>query len=262
MRVLRKPSFACLLGGKIRTVSYSAVIGLVLNKLLSRVGAITLIAAVVSGMSADAWAERRIALVVGNSNYKIGGISLATPRNDAQDISTALTTLGFDVVTTIDATKRDMGLALARFARLAIDADAALFFYSGHAIQYQGSNYLMPTDAELEDEISTRYQTVDLEEVLAALDRTSGVKIMILDASRYNPVADRPQKPLAGPLPPVRRYGGLAEIAKTGNMVVASAAASDEIAQEGRGRNSPFTAALLRRIQEPGLEIAVMFRRV
>jgi uncharacterized caspase-like protein len=246
-----------------RTVSYSAVIGFVLNKLLSRVGEITLIAAVVIGMSADAWAERRVALVVGNSNYKVGGVSLATPRNDAQDISAVLATLGFEVVTTNDVTKRDMDLALTRLARQAINADAALFFYAGHAMQYQGRNYLMPTDAELEDEISVRYQTISLDDVRAALDRTTGVKIMILDASRYNPVADRLQRPLVDPLPPVRRYGGLAGIAETQGMVVALAAAPDEIAQDGLGgRNSPFTAALLKRLQEPGLEIAVMFRRV
>jgi hypothetical protein len=77
-----------------RTVSYSAVIGLVLNRPLSWVGEITLIAAVVIGMSADAWAERRVALVVGNANYKVAGMSLATPRNDAQDTSAVLATLG------------------------------------------------------------------------------------------------------------------------------------------------------------------------
>ena len=207
-------------------------------------------------------AERRVALVVGNANYKVANVSLSSPRNDAQDISAVLTTLGFEVVTAIDASKRDMDFALQRFARLATDADSALFFYAGHAMQFQGRNFLMPTDAELEDEISVRYQTVGLEEVRAALDRASGVKIMILDACRNNPLADRLQKTMVGASRSVANTRGLARIDKTQGMVVAYATAADETAQDGQGRNSPFTTALLKRLQEPGLEIEMMFRRV
>jgi hypothetical protein len=207
-------------------------------------------------------AERRVALVIGNANYKVANISLSDPRNDAQDISAVLTTLGFEVVTAIDATKRDMDFALQHFARLATDADSALFFYAGHAMQFQGRNFLMPTDAELEDEISFRYQTVGLEEVRAALDRANGVKIMILDASRNNPLADRLQKTIAGASRTVATTRGLARIDKTQGLVVAYATAADEVAQDRQGRNSPFTAALLKRLQEPGLEIGNVFRRV
>jgi uncharacterized caspase-like protein len=239
-----------------RTVSNSAIVIGLLNRLLSWLGGIMLTATVVIGMGADARAERRVALVVGNATYNATSMSLTNPRNDAEDISAVLKELDFQVVIATNVTKRDMQVKLQEFARLAIDADAALFFYAGHAMQYQGRNYLMPVDAELEDEISVRYQTVSLDEVRAALDRASGVKIMILDASRNNPLADRLQKPVV----PTRR--GLARIDKTQGMVVALATAPDEVAQDGRGRNSPFTAALLKRIQEPGLEIAVMFRRV
>jgi uncharacterized caspase-like protein len=257
-------------------VSYSAtVIERLLNRLLSWMKGIALVTIVVIGTSADASAERRVALVVGNSNYKMAHISLPNARNDAQDMSAVLTTLGFEVVTAIDATKRDMDLALQRFALLANDADSALFFYAGHAMrtdpgaagtnpaapqhpvirQFQSRNFLMPTDAELEDEISVRYQTVDLETVRAALDRASGVKIMILDACRSNPLADRLQKTIG-----VRRC--LGRIDRTQGMVAAYATTLDEVAQDGQGRNSLFTAALLKRLQEPGLEIDMMFRRV
>ncbi|HMA75447.1 MAG TPA: caspase family protein [Xanthobacteraceae bacterium] len=233
-----------------------------MNRLLLRVAAVAAAAIVTVVGSVDAWAERRVALVVGNANYKIANISLANPRNDAQDISAVLATLGFEVVTAIDASKRDMDFALQRFARLATDADSALFFYAGHAMQFQGRNFLMPTDAELEDEISVRYQTVSLEEVRAALDRASGVKIMILDACRNNPLADRLQKTIVGASRAVATTRGLARIDKTQGMVVAYATAADEVAQDGQGRNSPFTTALLKRLQEPGLEIEMMFRRV
>jgi chemotaxis protein histidine kinase CheA len=234
----------------------------IMNKLLSWVAVVTTVTFAVIGGSVDAWAERRVALVVGNATYRIANVSLANPRNDAEDISAVLKTLGFEVVTTIDANKREMDLALQRFARLATDADAALFFYAGHAMQFQGRNFLMPTDAELEDEISVRYQTVGLEEVRAALDRANGVKIMILDACRNNPLADRLQKTIVGASRAVATTRGLARIDKTQGMVVAYATAADEVAQDGQGRNSPFTTALLKRLQEPGLEIEMMFRRV
>jgi hypothetical protein len=234
----------------------------IMNKLLSWVAVVTTVTFAVIGGSVDAWAERRVALVLGNATYKIANISLANPRNDAEDISAVLKTLGFEVVTAIDATRREMDLALQRFARLATDADSALFFYAGHAMQFQGRNFLMPTDAELEDEISVRYQTVGLEEVRAALDRANGVKIMILDACRNNPLADRLQKTIVGASRSVATTRGLARIDKTQGMVVAYATAADEVAQDGQGRNSPFTTALLKRLQEPGLEIEMMFRRV
>jgi uncharacterized caspase-like protein len=230
---------------------------------------LTFIAALVScaiglvAASGPAQAERRVALVIGNSNYKQANISLSNPKNDAQDISATLTSLGFEVVTTVDATKREMDLSLQTFARLAINADSALFFYAGHAMQFQGRNYLMPVDAELEDEISVRYQTVAIDEVRAALDRANGVKIMILDACRNNPLADRLQRTLYGSASrAIETTRGLARIDKTQGMVVAYATAADDVAQDGTGRNSPFTTALLRRLQEPGLEIEMMFRRV
>jgi len=221
------------------------------------VAGITLVATVVIGMSADARAERRVALVVGNATYNAAYMSLPSSRNDAEDISAVLKGLGFEVVTAVNMTKRDMEIKLQQFARLAIDADSALFFYAGHAVQYHGRNYLMPIDAELEDELSIRFQTVSIETVSAALQRANGVKIAILDASRFNPMAYRLQK---GIVWPVGR--GLARIDKIEGMVVAYSTAPDEVAQDGQGRNSPFTAALLKRIQEPALEIAVMFRRV
>jgi len=91
-----------------------------------------------------------------------------------------------------------LNFALERFDRLATSADSALFFYAGHAMQFQGDNFLMPTDAASDDEISVRYQWIALDVVRAALDRTNGVKIMILDASRNNPLADRLQTTIVG----------------------------------------------------------------
>src|SRR3974390_183184 len=88
-----------------------------------------------------AWAERRVALVIGNAQYKNSNLVLANPKNDAEDVAATLRALGFEVILTLDASKRDFDLAMTQFARAAINADSALFYYAGHALQYQGQNY-------------------------------------------------------------------------------------------------------------------------
>ena len=209
-------------------------------------------------------ADRRVALVVGNSNYSNSSLFLSNPKNDAIDVAAALRGVGFEVLQVIDANKRDLDLNMAKFARLAIDADAALFYYAGHAVQYQGRNYLMPTDAEVEDEISFRYQMTPLDDVRAALDRGDGVKIVILDACRNNPIVNAlRRKKKSGDSRAVDAVrGGLAKIDKAQGMVVAYSTAADEVAADGDGRNSPFTTAFLKLLKVPGLEIEQLFRRV
>jgi uncharacterized caspase-like protein len=206
--------------------------------------------------------ERRIALVIGNSHYKSALVpALVNPKNDATDVANELKGLGFQVILVTDSDKRGMEMALQKFARESINADSALFFYAGHALQFQGQNYLMPVDAELEDEVSLPYQTVPISEVRTALDRANGVKIMILDACRNNPLAKRLQM-ASGRTRSVGSTRGLARIDKTQGMVIAYATAADDVAMDGKGRNSPFTTALLKRMAEPGLEIEMMFRRI
>jgi len=207
-------------------------------------------------------AERNVALVVGNSQYKNPALTLSNPKNDAEDVAAALRSLDFEVVSAQDASKRDFDLAMMKFARLASGADAVLLYYAGHALQYQGRNYLMPVDSEVEDDISLRYQMVLLDDVLAAAERATGVKIVILDACRNNPIADNINRKLAGLSRGVPTTRGLARIDKALGMVVAYSTAADDVAADGSGRNSPFTSALLRRLREPGLEIGAMFRRI
>jgi hypothetical protein len=226
-------------------------------------------------LNAYAVPERRVALVIGNSEYKNSTLSLTNPKNDATAIAAALKSLDFEVQLVTDVGKRDMDGVLERFARLSVNADSALFYYAGHAIQHNGKNYLMPVDVELQDEISVRYNLVPIDDVRAALDRVSGVRIMILDACRNNPIADRLNRVAGGAdrLDRVAGGGGqtrglvstrgLARIDKTQGMVVAYATAADDVALDGNNTvNSPFTAALIKAMQEPGLEIGTMFRRV
>jgi hypothetical protein len=215
-------------------------------------------------LSTDAaWADRKVALVVGNTQYKNPSLVLLNPKNDAEDVAAALRALDFEVVLVVNAGKRDLDSAITQFSGLAAGADAALFYYAGHALQYQGRNYLMPTDGELEDEAGLRKQTVMVDDVRAAIERADGVKIVVLDACRNNPALDSLRKKIGGTTRNiVATTRGLARPDKALGMIVAYSTAADEVAADGTGRNSPFTSALLRRLREPGLEIGSMFRLI
>jgi hypothetical protein len=206
-------------------------------------------------------AEKRVALVIGNSKYENPANVLANPQRDAQDVASVLGSLGFEVLLAVDADKRQFEFNLEKFARLATDADAALFYYAGHAMQYQGRNYLMPVDAELKDDISLAYHMVAFDDVRFAIDRAKGPKIVILDACRNNPVANGFARSIS-PTRDVASVRGLARIDKAAGMVVSYATAAGAVAEDGNNRNSPYTTALLARMQEAGLEIEMMFRRV
>jgi hypothetical protein len=208
-----------------------------------------------------AYADKRVALVVGNSGYA-RVTKLANPENDAQDLAEALRGLNFEVIFKINSDMRGLDSALEEFERKAQGSDTALFFFAGHGLQYRGQNYLLPIDADLEDEVSLKYNTLAIEKVRQALDSASGVKIMILDACRNNPLAANLVARTAGLSRSAELTRGLARLDRTEGMVVAYATQADQVAQDGSGRNSPFSSALVRRLKEPNLEIATLFRRV
>jgi hypothetical protein len=212
----------------------------------------------------SAWAERRVALVLGNAAYKNAALELVNARFDAEDVAAALKGLGFEVLVKTDSDKAGASDAIQEFARMAVGADAALFFYAGHALQYQGHNYLLPIDADVKDDISLSFETIPVDNVRAVLNRSSGVKIMVLDACRNNPVADRLARLAVSspPIPTSERTRGLQRIDKAEGLIVAYATSPDDVALDGQERNSPFTKAFLRRLNEPGLEIEMMFRRI
>lgn len=203
--------------------------------------------------------ERRVALVIGNSSYS-NAPALPNTVNDARDMAASLRKVGFEVVDGVNLDKRGMDQAVTRFARLAQDADAVMFYYAGHGFQFNGENYLVPIEARVEDEISVQYETTRLNDVMTALNFSKGVKIMVLDACRNNPFVSQLAKRQA-----TRGFAvgsGLAPVARAQGMVIAYATQANDVAADGAGRNSPFTAALVREIDQPGLEVATMFRRV
>jgi sRNA-binding protein len=216
--------------------------------------------AVLLGLSAfEAQADRRVALVIGNAAYQ-NTAGLANPVNDAEDLAAALAGVGFEVLLERNLSKRGMESAIARFARLAQDADAALFYYAGHGMQHRGQNYFMPIDARLEDEFSLNFELTRIDDVLFGLERARGVKLLILDACRNNPLAERLARTTTTRDPIGTK--GLAKIDPIRGMVIAYATQANQVAVDGEGRNSPFTRALVKHIDEPGLEVGTLFRRV
>jgi uncharacterized caspase-like protein len=206
-------------------------------------------------------ADKRVALIIGNANYK-NTPALTNPGNDATDVAQAMGSIGFQVTLKLDADKRQMDQAIAQFARDATTADTALFYYAGHGMQFQGGNYIMPVDAELQDEISLRYEMTAVDEVKAALERSSGVKIMVLDSCRNNPLAAKLSRSVSVTTRDIPNVQGYAPPEKTRGMIIVYATQADDVANDGVGRNSPFSTAFLKEIKEPGLEIGTMFRRI
>src|SRR5499427_1831620 len=208
----------------------------------------------------DAYADKRVALVIGNSEY--GTQRLLNPPNDAQDMAETLKSLGFEVILRVNADKQGFLQALAEFSRRVTGAEIGLFFYAGHGMQYYGSNYLMPVGAQLQDDISIRFELIALDEVQRALDRSNGVRILVLDACRNNPLAADLARSMRTSSRDVSISRGLARIEQARGTVVAYSTQANEIAEDGSARNSPFTRALLDSLREPGLEIGTMFRKV
>jgi uncharacterized caspase-like protein/TPR repeat protein len=207
-----------------------------------------------------ALAERRVALVIGNSAYKHAA-KLPNPVNDAADVGNALKKLGFEVDIVTDLDKRAMDKVFNKFAKAALGADAAVFYYSGHGLQFEGKNYVVPVDAELDDPEDVRYELARVDDVLADLKNASGVRMLVLDACRDNPLAAQLKARVGG----TRSSGvsrGLAKMENAEGTLIAYATQSEAVADDGSGRNSPFTGSFLKHVETPGLEIRTLFARV
>ena len=227
-------------------------------------GSASVAAAVLLGIGASvaptvASAAGRVALVVGNGDYPHIG-RLSNPRNDAADMTAALRRLGFEVTTVRDADRTELNDALRAFTRRSAGADVSLVFYAGHGMEMDGVNYLLPVDSRLEYDTQVRFETVTLDDVLAATTGAS-LRVVILDACRDNPLARSMQRTMARRSVSRGSFGELNEELLGDETVVAYAAAAGTTAADGEGRNSPYTSALLAHLEEP-LELLTLFRRV
>ena len=151
---------------------------------------LALVLVTVAGVVAWAGEGPRVALVIGNGAYDTPTVTpLTNPPNDARDVAAAPREIGFDVRTVIDGTHEEMGAALDGFASDLRDAEVGLFYYAGHGVQVDGTNYLIPVDADLPNAGVVRFRTLAADELLAYMeDAGAGVNLFFLDACRDNPL--------------------------------------------------------------------------
>jgi len=203
-------------------------------------------------------AETRVALVIGNSAYEKTG-QLANPTKDADLIAEALKRTGFDHVdTALDLDRGGMVRALQDFGTRADEADWAVVYFAGHGLEIGGVNYLVPVDARLISDRDVADEAITLERVLAAVEGADKLRLVVLDACRNNPFLAAMQSTSA-----TRSVGrGLARVEPSRATLVAYAAKEGTLAADGAAGNSPFAAALAKRMTESGLEINKVFRFV
>jgi tetratricopeptide (TPR) repeat protein len=201
----------------------------------------------------------RLALLIGNSAYQ-NAERLINPTNDARAIAASFRRLGFaDVVELYDADLSAMTAAIKDFGDRAANADWAVVYYAGHGMEMNGVDYLIPVDAKLERDTHVSDETVALTQVLEKVESARKFRLVILDACRNNPFVKRMIRSVGV----TRSVGrGLAPIEPEGGVLVAYAAKHGTTADDGSGANSPFAAAMLANVEEPGLEINFLFRRV
>jgi Caspase domain/Sel1 repeat/Putative peptidoglycan binding domain len=199
----------------------------------------------------------RVALVVGIGRYD-NVPELPNPPRDARAIHAALGRVGFESELLIDPDRSELEGAIQRLGDRARGADAALFYFAGHAIELAGKNWLLPRSVTMRTDRAARFEAVELDGVTETIEGGARVSLLFLDACRDNPfrlrLASRGARSVGG--------SGLAQMRAAVGTLLAFATAPGNIADDGDGEHSPFTAAMLRYIETPGLEVRQMLGRV
>ncbi len=223
------------------------------------ISAITAAAFLISANAA--LAEKRVAFVVGNGTYK-NVAALPNPAFDAKSMARVLRNVGFDVVEGTNLTRDKMTERLLEFGQKAQGADVALFFYAGHGIAINGTNYLLPVDADLKSEMDVKLgSAINIDLTLEQTMSDAKVKLVFLDACRDNPFAAKIKS--NSPTRSVAVQQGLAEMKSGEGTLIAFATGPGQTALDGElGTNSPFTRALIANIAAPGVEIQQAMTKV
>jgi uncharacterized caspase-like protein len=203
------------------------------------------------GMMAYSTSERRTALVIGNAAYRTDPLRNAV--NDATDIAATLRQLGFEVTELHDAAHQQMEQGVEQFTRQLGRGGVGLFYFSGHGVQANGLNYLIPVDARISSESDIKYQSVQVDWVLDRMrDAGNELNVIILDACRNNPYtrSSRTAQP------------GLAVMQAASGSLIGYATSPGTTAEDGPGRNGTYTKHLLRFMQAPSLSAEQMFKEV
>jgi uncharacterized membrane protein YgcG len=222
--------------------------------------AVLTVAAFLVGADA-ALADKRVAFVVGNAAYK-NVPPLPNPAIDAKTMAQTLRNVGFEVVEGTNLSRDKMTEKLLDFGRKAEGADVAVFYYAGHGIAVNGTNYLLPVDADLKSEADVKLgAAINVDLTLEQTMQDAKVKLVFLDACRDNPFAAkiRSAKATRG----VTVDTGLAAMTSGEGTLIAFATGPGQTALDGdKGANSPFTKALIANITKPGMEIQQAMTKV
>jgi uncharacterized caspase-like protein len=211
-------------------------------------------------LATAAEADRRVAFVIGNSAYR-NATSLPNTINDANAVAALFRSVGFEVVNS----RTDLGVlefkrAVRDFLITAETADIAVVYYAGHGIEVGGTNYLIPVDAKLARDYDVEDEAVALDRIVWALQSVKRLRLILLDACRDNPFVAKLQRSVGLR---AAAKGGLAKIDDvSADTLVAYAAKAGSVSYDGDGANSPFAAALLKHVAEPGLDIRIALGRV
>lgn len=210
----------------------------------------------------SAQGEKRAALIIGNSAYQYI-IPLRNPYNDAIRLSEVFERLGFKVLCGTNMTKFEMDEYILLFSRQLQSAEMATFFYAGHGIQIDSKNFLIPTDFDPSNKENPSSQLISLNKILYEMEKNEQTSIIFLDACRDNPLNEQIALEVAKgrSMDPDEGRGikkvhrGLAKVEGKAGTLIVYATQPGNIALDGTGLNSPFTAALLEYLEEPGMEI-------
>jgi uncharacterized caspase-like protein len=203
---------------------------------------ISLVSAILAAASA-AHAQKRVALVIGNSAYQHTG-KLTNPKNDATDMVTALRKHGFHVVDGFDLDKAAFDRKVRDFANALEGAEAGVFFFAGHGLQVSGHNYLVPIDAQLTTVAALEFEMVRLDVVHRVMERLTNTNVLFLDACRDNPLARNLARAMGTRSGEIGR--GLAAVESGVGTLISFSTQPGNVALDGTGRNSPFAGALVK----------------
>ncbi|MEQ9298114.1 MAG: caspase family protein [Cyclobacteriaceae bacterium] len=193
----------------------------------------------------------KVALIIGNTNYEVG--PLRNPVNDANLMTNTLRALGFEVIKVLDATKAQMVEAVREFeGKVVANQGPALFYYSGHGLQVDGANYLVPVDADIKAEYEVESTCLRADRVLRMLEyHDNPLNIVILDACRNNPYTRSFRSGTRGLTQPTA--------APTGS-IVAFSTAPNSVASDGSGTNGLYTQELVKAMLTPNMSIEDVFK--
>jgi uncharacterized caspase-like protein len=223
------------------------------------IAALSIATFLISGNAA--FADKRVAFVVGNAAYR-NVAQLPNPAIDAGSMARVLRNVGFDVVEGVNLSRDAMTAKLLEFGKKAEGADVAVFFYAGHGIAIDGTNYLLPVDADLKSEMDVKLgAAINVDLTLEQTMSDAKVKLVFLDACRDNPFAAKIRSAKA--TRSINVATGLAEMKSGEGTLIAFATGPGQTALDGQGgTNSPFTRALIANIAQPGVEIQQAMTKV